>query len=136
MSSAEVSQVRGCFDDGTVLDSETFAVTEEERHELAKRLIADLRRRLLDLSTRNRLLSFSFGARARQVRVVDVLPDALYQRLVDGKTFVFRALPETDLVPEESNPRNLNSLLKRPLLSESTMLINFTFSMIPMRRVS
>lgn len=107
--------MRGRFDDGTVLDSETFAVTEEERHELAKRLIADLRRRLLDLSTRNRLLSFSFGARARQVRVVDVLPDALYQRLVDGKTFVFRALPKTDLVPEDEQSPEFELALEEAL---------------------
>src|SRR5690606_933696 len=59
-----------------------------------------LRRRLLDLTTRNRLLSFSFGPRARQVRVVNALPDVIYRSLSDGKSLVFRALPEPN------NPRD------------------------------
>ena len=112
---------------------EAFAVTEEERHELAKRLIADLRRRLLDLSTRESTVEFQFRspgpAGSGGGRVAGRARSAAGRR---EDLRVSRPFPRRIWYPRTSNPRNLNSLLKRPLLSESTMLINFTFSMIPM----
>jgi hypothetical protein len=68
----------------------TEPVTAElqARQNMAEKLIADLRRHLLDLRNSNRLLNFKFSDRARtHVRIVDELPDVLYGNLIeDGVT--------------------------------------------------
>ena len=61
-----------------------------------------LRKNLLDLSNRNRLLSFKHSERARtHVRIIDELPDTLYQRLTDGQRLLFKSLPEPASEPAE-----------------------------------
>jgi len=52
-----------------------------------------IRNRLLDLTTRNRLLSFRW-TRGRVVRVVHAGLDDLYGHLRDGNTLLFRPVPE------------------------------------------
>ncbi len=56
-------------------------------------ILNSLRAKLLDLTTRNRLLAFSHS-RTGCLRVVDELPDQLFQGLRDGKDFGFDAVPE------------------------------------------
>lgn len=56
-------------------------------------VLASLRQKLLDLSTRNRLLAFSHGS-AGCLRVVDELPDQLFDGLLEGRDFGFAAVPE------------------------------------------
>ena len=68
-------------------------------NQLVREGIARLRLKLLDLTNRNRLLNFKFPESSRKfVRVIDALPDALYERLTDdsprnGKLY-FTALPQ------------------------------------------
>ena len=52
-----------------------------------------IRKRLLDLTARNRLLNFRHTA-AQTVRIIDELPDPIYQRLLDGKSFEMAAVPD------------------------------------------
>ncbi len=56
-------------------------------------VLASLRAKLLDLSTRNRLLAFSHQT-AACLRVVDELPDQLFDGLLEGRDFGFAAVPE------------------------------------------
>lgn len=57
-----------------------------------------IRKKLLDLSRRNRLLNYRAGSRS--LTFVDELPDQVFKVLVaDGKTMYFEPLPE----PEEEN---------------------------------
>jgi very-short-patch-repair endonuclease len=51
-----------------------------------------IRRRLLDLTNRNRLLSFRHTKKS-SLRVVDELPDQLYSELVNGSPMAFRPVP-------------------------------------------
>lgn len=53
-----------------------------------------LRSRLLDLSARNRLLNFSHARSKRFVRIIDELPDHLFESLADEKAMRFAAVPE------------------------------------------
>jgi very-short-patch-repair endonuclease/DNA polymerase III delta prime subunit len=73
-------------------------------NELVAQGIRKLRLKLLDLTNRNRLLNFKFPEKTRKfVRVVDELPDALYERLAvegSGGKLWFRALPEPPVNPE------------------------------------
>ncbi|MBV1901539.1 MAG: DUF4011 domain-containing protein [Kordiimonadaceae bacterium] len=51
-----------------------------------------LRKRLLDLSKFNRLLNFRYYVRST-LRVIDELPDQLFEKLVNNGTFVFDPVP-------------------------------------------
>lgn len=65
-----------------------YDINLKVRRETAARLIADLRRRLLDLRNSNKLLNYRFSDRARSyVRIIDALPDVLYQKLIDGRKY-------------------------------------------------
>ena len=50
--------------------------------------LEQLRTRLLDLTLRNRLLSFRHTKRS-SLRIVDEVPDQISKGLVDGRTFSF-----------------------------------------------
>lgn len=51
-----------------------------------------MRRRLLDLTNRNRLLNFR-ETRSSTLKVVDEIPDLLYKSLLSGREMTFRAVP-------------------------------------------
>lgn len=55
--------------------------------------IEAIRKKLLDLSTRNRLLNFTHR-RTNSIRIVDELPNQLYDNLLAGKEFTFIPVPE------------------------------------------
>ncbi|GAA4888491.1 DUF4011 domain-containing anti-phage protein Hhe [Ferrimonas pelagia] len=52
-----------------------------------------LRQRLLDLSGRNKLISYRY-TKTNAIRVVDELPDQLFDQLLNDKSMVFGAVPE------------------------------------------
>ena len=86
---------------------ETIAANENEDLDgLLLQRLEGLRKQLLDLSNRNRLLSFKHSERARtHIRIIDELPDILFQRLKDGKRLRFKSLPEpeTEAKDEQSD---------------------------------
>lgn len=53
-----------------------------------------LRSRLLDLSARNRLLNFSHARSKRFARIIDELPDQLFESLTSEQTMRFAPVPE------------------------------------------
>ena len=58
-----------------------------------------IRKRLLDPSKSNRLLNFRYYTRST-LRVIDELPNQLFENLIGGRTFVF------DPVPEPKSPKD------------------------------
>jgi len=71
---------------------------------LSKDSIAKLRKKLLLGSTtnRNKLINFKHSDRSRgQVRIVDEMPDFVYSRLFDEKSFIFKPLPEPESEPKD-----------------------------------
>lgn len=52
-----------------------------------------MRKRLLDLTGRNRLLNFHHG-RGGHIRVIDELPDQMHELLLDEKPMHFKSVPE------------------------------------------
>ncbi|WP_446743496.1 DUF4011 domain-containing protein [Silvibacterium acidisoli] len=60
--------------------------------ELVRRGLESIRRRLLDLTNRNKLISFRHGRSS--LRIVDVDLDSVYQSLLDEKKFPFVPVPE------------------------------------------
>ncbi|MDB4975163.1 MAG: transcription elongation factor GreA/GreB domain protein, partial [Myxococcaceae bacterium] len=70
--------------------------------------VQQLRRKLLDLRTGNRLVHFPHSERARNyVRVIDEVPELLFQKLEDGKRLRILPLPELPASPPPSPPRPL-----------------------------
>jgi hypothetical protein len=89
------------------------------RRAVTKKSIEELRKRLLDLSNRNRLLNFRFSDRSRtHVRVIDVLPDVLYGKLVDGKRLTFAALPEPQAEPQDEKSEEFLATFQTARLSD------------------
>ncbi|MEH6691127.1 MAG: DUF4011 domain-containing protein [Pseudorhizobium pelagicum] len=59
--------------------------------------IEDIRPRLLDLTSRNPLISMSFNSRSSsQIQLVDELPDCVFYTLNNGGTLKFAPLPSLD----------------------------------------
>ena len=71
---------------------------------LSKDSIAKLRKKLLLGSTtnRNKLINFKHSDRSRgQIRIVDEMPDFVYSQLFNGKSFIFKPLPEPESEPKD-----------------------------------
>ncbi len=64
-----------------------------QRSDALRPILENLRAKLLDLSTRNRLLAFRHST-VSCLRVADELPDQLYRGLLEGQGFTFDAVPE------------------------------------------
>jgi hypothetical protein len=93
------------------------------RRDVTQKSIAELRKRLLDLSNRNRLLNFKFSDRSRtHIRVIDKLPDVLYGKLVVGKRLTFAALPTPPDEPQDEKSDAFLAAFQTACLSDETYL--------------
>ncbi len=72
---------------------EEIAETVPVKRGFAVDSLEAMRKRLLDLTGRNRLLNFHHG-RGGHIRVVDEFPDQLHKFLLDEKSMVFKSFPE------------------------------------------
>lgn len=83
--------------------------------------LEQLRKRLLDLTRRNKLLNFRHGVKS-SLRVVDELPDELFKYLKDDTKLVFRPIPEPETDKQEETEENLATLpyATEPASSETT----------------
>jgi very-short-patch-repair endonuclease len=70
--------------------------------------LEELRKRLLDLTRRNKLLNFRHGKSS--LRVVDELPDELFKRLKNGTSLIFRPVPEPPRGRSVSPSKEANTL--------------------------
>lgn len=71
---------------------------------LVAQYLEKLRLRLLDLSGRNRLLNFKFSERSRtQVRLVDELPDQVFEKLEKCSALTIASLPKPPEHPRDED---------------------------------
>lgn len=70
----------------------------------------EIRQRLLDLTRRNALLNYRHP-RGRSIRVIDEMPDQLFDRILGGDRFVFEPLPRVPL-PHEEIPEEIREFLE------------------------
>ncbi len=79
-----------------------------------------MRKKLLDLTARNRLLNFPITSKTSSARIVDELPDQLFSILLSGKSMEFRAIPNprrSELIHHGYlgvNPENGLDMLLKP----------------------
>lgn len=80
---------------------------------LIAQYLEKLRLRLLDLSGRNRLLNFKFSERSRtQVRLVDELPDQVFEKLERGTALTISSLAEPPEHPKDEDDDAFRLLLE------------------------
>lgn len=80
---------------------------------LVAQYLDKLRLRLLDLTGRNRLLNFRFSERSRtQIRIVDELPDQIFETLEKGTSLTLSPLPEPPEHPTDENDDAFRLLLE------------------------
>lgn len=73
--------------EGTTHGPDTHSQQDSRIDRLVRQGLDRLRLKLLDLTNRNRLLNFKFSERSKRfVRIVDEVPDQLYQQLTDERT--------------------------------------------------
>src|SRR5689334_11292450 len=70
--------------------------------EFIKNSIQQFREKLLDLSSRNPLLNFRHSERSRShIRIVDEIPELLFERLSASQPMTFVPLPYPELIPPD-----------------------------------
>ena len=66
----------------------------DEFTKITQEAIARFREKLLDLSNRNNLINLSFNPRSnRNIRIIDELPNQIYQKLIDNIELEIISLP-------------------------------------------
>ena len=79
-------------------------VTDPHAEHIAAQL-EEFREQLLGMTLRNHLLNCPHGPRVlAQVRVVDELPDAVFERLEVGDEYTFLPLPSPGITPTTRTP--------------------------------
>src|SRR5262245_54712180 len=87
------------------------------------REIERYRAKLLDLRNSNKLLDFKHSERSRaHVRAIDVQPDALYARLMEGNQLLFASLPEPDGEPAQEESDEFEMALEEARATDADYL--------------
>ncbi|KPL54135.1 hypothetical protein ABB55_19540 [Prosthecomicrobium hirschii] len=89
------------------------------------RLYEQLRLKLLDLTKRNRMLSYPVGSRSkRQLQIVDEVLEEVYGRLTGGEAAMrLVALPEPDTIPADEKTEEFLSALDHARASDVEYLV-------------
>lgn len=90
--------------------------SDDAKIKLAKDSIKKLRNKILVGSTtnQNKLINFKHSDRGRgYTRIVDELPDSVFEDLVSGKTYIFKSLPEPDFEPKDEKTREFKMEFQR-----------------------
>ena len=86
--------------------------TEQQREnlEIVQKNIKEYRKKLLDISNRNNLVSFNFRPRSnRQIRIIDEILETIFDKIKEGKKLIFKSLPpEKDELEDENSDAFLN----------------------------
>lgn len=77
--------------------------------------LEDFRKQLLGMTLRNNLLNCPHGPRSAiaQIRIIDELPDAVFQRMEAGDGYTFLPLPEPRDAPDDENSDEFRDALEK-----------------------
>lgn len=88
--------------------------------QLMEQKLEQLRTRLLDLSLANRLLNFKHSPQGRSyLRIIDDIPDLLWERLHRRRALAFRSLPPIEEEPEDESQPEFIQAWQTARLSDS-----------------
>ena len=81
------------------------------------------RAKLLDLTSRNPLISFRHSDRSRShIRIIGEIPERLFNRLISGRELAFKPLPDPELIP----PMEEASIYVEPLRRKPSWKMELT----------
>lgn len=102
-------------------------VPQPELEAFIKGTISKLRARLLDLTSRSPLISFKHSPRNRRyIRVIDELPDQLYQRLESDTPMRFKSLGDEPSEPEDEKSISFRRALEAAKLDDPDYIEKLT----------
>lgn len=88
-------------------------------NDMSRRIIEKLRRKLLDLTTRNPLLAFRHSPKSKRfVRVVDELPDELFRKLEEGTSLRFKPVPDPPDEPADERSARFRRALEQAKIDD------------------
>ena len=90
--------------------------SDDAKIKFAKNSIKKLREKILVGSTtnQNKLINFKHSDKGRgYTRIVDELPDRVFEDLTSGKTYIFKSLPEPDFEPKDERTREFKMEFQR-----------------------
>ncbi|MFL2931482.1 MAG: DUF4011 domain-containing protein, partial [bacterium] len=95
----------------------------EARLAITAKFISNLRQKLLDLTMRNHLLNYRFSSTSRdQIRVIDELPDQLYEKIIEGSELTIDQLPERKTSTKDEESKEFKSRLEILRFSDTEFL--------------
>lgn len=102
--------------------ADTLSVSQRDATSIAARL-EEMRKKLLDLSLRNNLLNFRHSEKSQaHIRIIDELPDQLYETLLSEKELIFKPLPEYDNEPQDEKTSEFQGLYKQYSITDEAYL--------------
>ncbi len=105
-----------------VEQEDTPPVSQKHATSIAARL-EEMRTKLLDLSLRNTLLNFRHSEKSQaHIRIIDELPDQLYEMLLLEKELIFKPLPDYDNEPQDEKSHEFQGLFKQYAITDETYL--------------
>jgi very-short-patch-repair endonuclease len=97
------------------------STTPSNVDDFVQNAIAQYRAKLLDLSSRNPLLNFRHSEKSRShIRVVDEIPEKLFERLDAGRQMWFDPVPEPVLIPSDENLPLFQEALRKAKRTDET----------------
>ena len=85
--------------------------SKSEYLDITKQSIAKFREKLLDLTNRNNFLNLSFNPKSnRNIRIIDELPNVIYERLINDGQFKLISLPNPKDEKDENSEEFLSKL--------------------------
>ena len=107
----------------TTLPKPTFYPPDSPQAQAAKPKVEALRSKLLELSTRNRLISFKHTTRVgRFVRIVDESAEAMFKQLQADDIVECVPLPRPPELPDDERGAEFVSAIEEALLTDKTYL--------------
>lgn len=85
--------------------AEYSSLVDEKSQEYMIKSLDDMRRKLLDLTSRNRLLNFPISQKHSALRIVNKLPDSLFQTIISEQVMQFVPVP----VPTKTKLQQLST---------------------------
>jgi superfamily I DNA and/or RNA helicase/very-short-patch-repair endonuclease len=87
--------------------------------------LEQVRKRLLDLTKRNKLISYKRPPASKNLKIIDESAEFIYKHLVlDEKQFIFKFIPQTNTKANENKPLNKDNYIK-----EQAKDLNFDISL-------
>ena len=87
--------------------------------EFTEKVLGALREKLLDLTRRNRTLNYKHSDRARtHIRVIDEIPEYLFEAIASGKKMIFKSLPAPVDRPKDEQTQKFRDALDAAMLTD------------------